>query len=460
MFLSGKGFEVAYIRELPNGKFKVCWRENLTDDFGAPIKGKYKQRVLVVDSEKAAERERIRIEDRIDSGTNPTAYRDKVSRPLGEYAKVYFDSAESRIGEVTLNGYREIYRRHVSDTFGARPIGTILPSDVSAWFSGLLAGDSNRWQDAQTRTLAKRSPKTAKQALGVLRRICNVALADGAITANPALLKIEVSHKRTGRKFKHIPLSPNQLAILGDSMSHGVNGESLQPKSKHASNVGTQPNPIYALAVTFTAYTGPRAAELAGLEIRDIDLLRNRVSIERTKTRDYSQASGFRVDELAKSDESTDRFVPLESWLASDLQDYLTNTHPNANDPQAPLFPGRLNLAEAKALGRNVKDSADRFDWSKPIDPNNVYKRFMQPALQRNNLPAARFHDLRHSFAVNLLSANVDFKRVSKWLGHSTFTLTLDVYGDYIHEDLGQPGGLARPIATQSNVVPLERRNA
>lgn len=39
---------------------------------------------------------------------------------------------------------------------------------------------------------------------------------------------------------------------------------------------------------------------------------------------------------------------------------------------------------------------------------------------------------------VNLLSASppVDFKRVSKWLGHSAFTLTLDVYGDYINDDV------------------------
>jgi integrase len=27
--------------------------------------------------------------------------------------------------------------------------------------------------------------------------------------------------------------------------------------------------------------------------------------------------------------------------------------------------------------------------------------------------------------------------QVSKWLGHSTFTLTLDVYGDYIPETEG-----------------------
>ncbi|MUM08441.1 hypothetical protein B5P44_27085 [Mycobacterium sp. CBMA 213] len=69
-------------------------------------------------------------------------------------------------------------------------------------------------------------------------------------------------------------------------------------------------------------------------------------------------------------------------------------------------------------------------------------------------------HDLWHSFAVNLLGANppIDFKRVSKWLGNSTFTLTLDVYGDHVNDDVSQPAGMSRPVATQTNVVPLKRR--
>jgi hypothetical protein len=51
---------------------------------------------------------------------------------------------------------------------------------------------------------------------------------------------------------------------------------------------------------------------------------------------------------------------------------------------------------------------------------------------------------------------------VSKWLGHSTFTLTLDVYGDYIPEEEGgaanalpEPPAPAQPAEKPSNVVPL-----
>jgi integrase len=76
-----------------------------------------------------------------------------------------------------------------------------------------------------------------------------------------------------------------------------------------------------------------------------------------------------------------------------------------------------------------------------------------------------RLHDLRHSFAVLQLSAGTHFMQVSKWLGHSTFTLTLDTYGNYIPEQDGgalntlpEPPAPARPGTPMSNVVPLRRR--
>ena len=46
-------------------------------------------------------------------------------------------------------------------------------------------------------------------------------------------------------------------------------------------------------------------------------------------------------------------------------------------------------------------------------------------------------------FATLQLSAGVHSMLGSKWLGHSSFTLTLDVYGDYIPE---QDDGAVNPL--------------
>jgi hypothetical protein len=49
--------------------------------------------------------------------------------------------------------------------------------------------------------------------------------------------------------------------------------------------------------------------------------------------------------------------------------------------------------------------------------------------------------------------------RKSKWLGHSSYVLTLTTYADYIREDDTQAPKLARPIALAAdNVVPIDRR--
>lgn len=73
-----------------------------------------------------------------------------------------------------------------------------------------------------------------------------------------------------------------------------------------------------------------------------------------------------------------------------------------------------------------------------------------------------RMHDLRHTFAVMQLMAGVHFMQVSRWLGHGTFTLTLDNYGDWIHEqdggalnDLPEPTGVRIQSVGPTDFAPV-----
>jgi hypothetical protein len=51
--------------------------------------------------------------------------------------------------------------------------------------------------------------------------------------------------------------------------------------------------------------------------------------------------------------------------------------------------------------------------------------------------------------------------QVSKWLGHSTFVLTLTTYADYINEDeMAAPKVRRGVVDTPTNVEELPRRNA
>ena len=61
-------------------------------------------------------------------------------------------------------------------------------------------------------------------------------------------------------------------------------------------------------------------------------------------------------------------------------------------------------------------------------DYTNLVPRHFKPLLRRAGLPNIRFHDLRHTCATLLLTKGVHPKIVSEMLGHSSVSITLDVY--------------------------------
>ena len=73
------------------------------------------------------------------------------------------------------------------------------------------------------------------------------------------------------------------------------------------------------------------------------------------------------------------------------------------------------NLVFADELGRNLSHKS----------VYNCFKRIVS----KIGLESARFHDLRHSFAVISLESGDDVKTVQENLGHHSVAFTLDVYG-------------------------------
>ena len=59
------------------------------------------------------------------------------------------------------------------------------------------------------------------------------------------------------------------------------------------------------------------------------------------------------------------------------------------------------------------------------------------------------------------LSAGEHYMQVSKWLGHSTFVLTLTTYADYINEsEVAAPKVGRGTVVTDANVVSIGQRLA
>ncbi|SLH95641.1 phage integrase family protein [Mycobacteroides abscessus subsp. massiliense] len=444
--------------------YVVCWREPVRDEFGAIVPGKTVQRTDTFDTEKAAKARLLEVETGLAGakGIDPSSAKAKANRPLGEYARQYLDSLVGQMEPTTIEGYDKLYRTHIAPVFGQRPVAGITAADVDRFRASLFAPHQRR--SFVTRGKAKaasagtqpnttpgtglvaRSPKTVKHIVGTLKRILDVAVRDGAVASNPVLPGPRRTTKRRTRQagatpFVHHPLSANQVAAVVDWIAR------------------EKGNQVYALAVLFAAHTGVRAAELQGLQVQDVtlsDIPGTVGSIRVARTMKRSRPEG--ADDTArlqwaegtpKSDASTNRVVPLAPWLADEMRDYLTTVHPFAGKKRiahAPLFPGRR--------------SRSSFDWAKPVVADNLYDNYLQPACKALGLGSVRFHDLRHTFATMNLSAGEHYMQVSKWLGHSSFVLTLTTYADYIREDELAAPKVGRGIAEPANIVPLARKSS
>lgn len=68
-----------------------------------------------------------------------------------------------------------------------------------------------------------------------------------------------------------------------------------------------------------------------------------------------------------------------------------------------------------------------------PINPHTLPK-FLDAFSARHNLPHIHAHAFRHTAASIMIANGVDVVTVSKMLGHSTPSMTTDVYSHLIEE--------------------------
>ena len=64
----------------------------------------------------------------------------------------------------------------------------------------------------------------------------------------------------------------------------------------------------------------------------------------------------------------------------------------------------------------------------KPMNHNNMVSRHFDQATEKAGIGKIRFHFLRHTFASLLIAQGEDIKYIQKQLGHSSPTVTWNVY--------------------------------
>ncbi len=158
-------------------------------------------------------------------------------------------------------------------------------------------------------------------------------------------------------------------------------------------------DPRYRALVLTAGYTGLRFGELAGLEVRHLEMLRRSLRVDQAMT-----DVGGRVELGPVKTSSSRRTVKLPRFLVDELAQHLA------------AFPS----------GAGLVFSAER---GGPIRRTNFRRREWLPAVAASVGVPCRFHDLRHSHAALLIADGSHPKVIQARLGHSSIRTTLDTYG-------------------------------
>lgn len=219
------------------------------------------------------------------------------------------------------------------------------------------------------------APSTVETVFGNLRATIRLAIADGIISRDPTL------------KINLPKVAVSTMVI---------------PTDREVERLHACAPDGFAAAIVLSAGCGMRAQEAAGLVVADVDFLRRAIRV-------HHQWHGrlARFEEL-KTDNSV-REIPVGDDILATLA-----AHIGAHGT------GRHDLI-VHATGMPLNASLFQSRW----------RRTRKLA----GLDDLRFHSLRHHYASTAISAGVPLPALSRALGHSKSSVTLDVYGHLMVDD-------------------------
>lgn len=161
----------------------------------------------------------------------------------------------------------------------------------------------------------------------------------------------------------------------------------------------------FKLFILVAGLLGLRWAELLALNPDDFDFKNKTIQINKS----LSEINGR--FELVTTKTGKSRYVPIPDSIQKELMEKVMATPADA-------------LVFRSTKGGNLRSS-------------NFARRVFIPALKNAGLPRIKFHDLRHTAVTNLIHSGVNIVSVSKAVGHSKPTTTLNIYAHELsdHQD-------------------------
>lgn len=160
-------------------------------------------------------------------------------------------------------------------------------------------------------------------------------------------------------------------------------------------------HPKYQLLFKTAILSGVRQGELLGLKWGDVDFQKKKLHVQRT----FNHRRFF-----TPKTKGSDRIIDISPGLCRELAELKLQSGGRDEDL---IFPNEAG---------------------EPMNYSNMVQRYFHKGLKDAGLPRIRFHDLRHLNASALIEQGESITYIQRQLGHSSPTVTLNVYSHLFNE--------------------------
>ncbi|NCC55188.1 MAG: site-specific integrase [Erysipelotrichia bacterium] len=298
-----------------------------------------------------------------------TKYKEKK---FNEVSKEWLYFKKLSIKRSTYDKYEVIITNHLSKRFNEYMLKDIDDQLIISYFHDL--------NDNQTYSLS-----TIKTIRYVLKAVLDYAQEKyGFYSINFKLIKLAKESK------EFVTLTTKQRKLLEEYCFN------------HYENI--------SLAILLSLYGGFRVGEVTGLKWEDIDFNKGIIYVNRTIERlknDENPNIKTKLVVLQPKTTNSKRIVPMPKFILKYIEKYIEIYRYSSSD-------------------NFIYNNSDHIP-----DPRNVQYHFKRICkLLGFNI---NYHSLRHSYATSCVMNDIDIKSLSEILGHSSVSITLELY---VHSSL------------------------
>lgn len=299
---------------------------------------------------------------------NRGQYVEDAKMTLNELISDWLRSIKPKVKQTSYARYSSIFSNYISDTIGRVQLSELKPIHITRFYT------------EKAETLA---PSTVRTVHNIINGSLRWAVKMKLIKENPAAgVELPRSKQRTFTIWT--PEEVNRFLQVA--------------RNRRA-------YPIYYLALM----TGMRRGEILGLKWKDIDFQNSIIRVSRSWTK-TDEANVF--SEGGKTENSR-RSIHVSKSVLDVLEAHREK-----------------QMEEHKQLG--ITSEFVFTNSNGELYHPDVITQAFRETQEAAGVPRIRFHDLRHTHASILLQKGVHPKIVSERLGHSSITITLDLYSHLI----------------------------